>query len=166
MHDLLSRTQFSSKHGWRCAPDFVEAPSQFLEFWCWIPERLKAMSKHYSYLSLACKDAWFASNPAETVQPPETLPDEMIAGLVGTKHINEVIGTLWQLARSVWDIRINNQPSHEALAELSISAVYYGSIKTLTGLDLPEGEGDVGHGYVGTNHYIQAMAAGHYAYLL
>jgi Zn-dependent oligopeptidase len=46
-HGLLSHTQFSRFHGTNVARDFVEAPSQMLENWCWEPKVLKQMSKHY-----------------------------------------------------------------------------------------------------------------------
>ena len=63
-HGLLSKTKFARFHGTRCACssllvirssspsgsvawDFVEAPSQMLENWCWEPKVLKLMSSHY-----------------------------------------------------------------------------------------------------------------------
>lgn len=63
-HGLLSRTKFARFHGTRCARnldyclsftetphsvarDFVEAPSQMLENWCWEPKVLELMSSHY-----------------------------------------------------------------------------------------------------------------------
>ncbi|KAI9465436.1 Metalloprotease [Lactarius psammicola] len=46
-HGLLSRTQFARFHGTSVARDFVEAPSQMLENWCWEPKVLKKMSRHY-----------------------------------------------------------------------------------------------------------------------
>ena len=63
-HGLLSKTKFARFHGTRCAHsslfvirgsspsssvarDFVEAPSQMLENWCWEPKVLKLMSSHY-----------------------------------------------------------------------------------------------------------------------
>ncbi|KAG8887004.1 hypothetical protein FRB98_000687 [Tulasnella sp. 332] len=46
-HGLLSRTEFSRFHGTSVARDFVEAPSQMLENWCWEPQVLKKMSSHF-----------------------------------------------------------------------------------------------------------------------
>ncbi|TFY78788.1 hypothetical protein EWM64_g5226 [Hericium alpestre] len=44
---LLSRTQFPRFHGTSAADDFVEAPSQMLENWCWEPKVLAKISSHY-----------------------------------------------------------------------------------------------------------------------
>lgn len=46
-HGLLSRTKFSRFHGTSVAGDFVEAPSQMLENWCFEPKVLAVMSSHY-----------------------------------------------------------------------------------------------------------------------
>ena len=37
IHDLAGRTKYSRFHGTSVVRDFVEAPSQMLENWCWTP---------------------------------------------------------------------------------------------------------------------------------
>ena len=46
MHVLCSKTKFSRFAGTRVERDFVEAPSQMLENWCYEPEPLARMSGH------------------------------------------------------------------------------------------------------------------------
>jgi Zn-dependent oligopeptidase len=46
-HGLLSKTKYARFHGTSVARDFVEAPSQMLENWCWEPQVLQKMSSHY-----------------------------------------------------------------------------------------------------------------------
>ena len=58
IHDLVSRTTYSRFHGTNTVRDFVEAPSQMLENWCWTPSQLKALSRHYSTLSSEYLEAW------------------------------------------------------------------------------------------------------------
>ena len=47
MHQLCSQTETSKFNGTHVERDFVEAPSQMLENWCWEEETLKMMSGHY-----------------------------------------------------------------------------------------------------------------------
>ena len=58
IHDLVSKTIYSRFHGTSTVRDFVEAPSQMLENWCWTPSQLKALSHHYSSLSPEYEAAW------------------------------------------------------------------------------------------------------------
>ncbi|KAG8837790.1 hypothetical protein FRC18_008052 [Serendipita sp. 400] len=46
-HGLLSRTQYGRFHGTSVARDFVEAPSQMLENWCFEKVVLERVSSHY-----------------------------------------------------------------------------------------------------------------------
>ncbi|KAE8386287.1 hypothetical protein BDV23DRAFT_175547 [Aspergillus alliaceus] len=51
MHDLLGKSMYAIFHGHRTVPDFVETPSQLLEYWCWVPECPQKLSCHYTHLS-------------------------------------------------------------------------------------------------------------------
>jgi Zn-dependent oligopeptidase len=46
-HGLLSHTQYGRFHGTKVARDFVEAPSQMLENWCFEKPVLQRISRHY-----------------------------------------------------------------------------------------------------------------------
>lgn len=47
MHQTLTRAPYGSLAGTSVKRDFVEAPSQMLENWCWQPSILKKLSKHH-----------------------------------------------------------------------------------------------------------------------
>ena len=47
VHNICARADTSRFAGTRVERDFVEAPSQMLEKWCWEEESLKMMSGHY-----------------------------------------------------------------------------------------------------------------------
>lgn len=46
MHEICSNTQLSDFSGFKVEHDFVEAPSQMLEYWCYENKPLKMMSSH------------------------------------------------------------------------------------------------------------------------
>ncbi len=47
LHSLFGSTSMIGFSGTRVKRDFVEMPSQMLEYWMWQPEMLKRVSKHY-----------------------------------------------------------------------------------------------------------------------
>ncbi|KAF8752972.1 Peptidase family M3 [Rhizoctonia solani] len=65
---IHNKTRFGRFHGTSVARDFVEAPSQMLENWCWEPEVLKKMSSHY--------------------EKKEPLSDELIKKLIDSRYVN------------------------------------------------------------------------------
>ena len=146
IHDLVSRTTYSRFHGTNTVRDFVEAPSQMLENWCWTPSQLKALSRHYSSLSPEYEAAWAASASGgkEKEKPEPQLPDEMIANLVRTKHVNDALFNLRQLHFGIFDMAVHEPSSHAAVQDLHLSALYNSLRKAITQIQGPEvlGQGD------------------------
>ena len=99
MHDMCAKTMYSRFHGTNVEYDFVEAPSQMLENWCWEEEILQKLSKHYK------------SN--------ETLPKEMIQSLIKTKNVNTGLLNLRQLFFASLDMRIHSAAYQKDFAPLN-----------------------------------------------
>lgn len=169
MHDLLSRTKYARFHGYRVARDFGEMPSQMLEHWCWIPDVLKTMSRHYSYMSPECHQTWLKENPdAKGVAPPETIPDEMIQSLVRAKNVTQPLEQMRQIALSKFDMKVYGQGSAAETSAVNPSMIYNQSVADLGLVAGPESLGfgyDWGYGHVRTTHFIWSNEAGYYAYL-
>jgi thimet oligopeptidase len=87
MHALCSEGVGNMTHLAKCPRDFVEAPSQMLENWCWQKEVLQRMSKHY-----------------ETGQ---LLPDAMLQSMIRAKHANVAFGSLRQIYLARLDLKIH-----------------------------------------------------------
>lgn len=104
-HGLCSKTKYARFHGTAVARDFVEAPSQMfvslhilerssadlrvdrLENWCWVPELLKKMSKHF--------------------ETKEQIPDAVIKSIVASKSVNQGLFNLRQLFHGRYDMMVN-----------------------------------------------------------
>ncbi|KAL8677971.1 MAG: hypothetical protein Q9186_005637 [Xanthomendoza sp. 1 TL-2023] len=143
IHDLVSRTIYSRFHGTNTVRDFVEAPSQMLENWCWTPSQLKALSCHYSSLSPEYESAWKEHAKGES-KPDAKLSDELIENLIKTKHVNDALFNLRQLHFGIFDMTVHGPKSHEELQGYDIPDLYNRLRKEISGLDGPE---DLGEGY-------------------
>ncbi|KAK8176115.1 thimet oligopeptidase [Phyllosticta citrichinensis] len=172
IHDLVSRTTYSQFHGTNTVRDFVEAPSQMLENWCWTPSQLKSLSKHYSYLSPEYKAA-FEESSKESSQPPETIPDDLINSLISTKHVNDALFNLRQLHFGIFDMTVHTPASHDEIKALPVSETYNQLRKEISKLDGPEELSSKdgkknwtwGHGQATFGHLIGGYDAGYYGYL-
>lgn len=191
IHDLVSKTLYSRFHGTNTVRDFVEAPSQMLENWCWTPSQLKALSHHYSSLSPEYEAAWKEQpeNKVSTTKPDEKLPDDLIENVIKTKHVNDALANLRQLHFGIFDMTVHEPKSHADIKDLKVSSLYNRLRKEIVGIDGPEvlGEGDdwgmypvhplwlylnvlllitsIGHGQATFGHLMGGYDAGYYGYL-
>ncbi|ODH13828.1 hypothetical protein ACO22_06868 [Paracoccidioides brasiliensis] len=167
IHDLVSRTTYSRFHGTNTVRDFVEAPSQMLENWCWTPSQIKSLSTHYSFLSDGYYQAW-KETAGDKPQPAQKIPDELINNLIKTKHVNDALFNLRQLHFGIFDMTVHEPADHAAIENLDISVTYNELRKEISQLDGPEvlGQGnDWGHGQATFGHLIGGYDAGYYGYL-
>lgn len=121
IHNLVSKTNYTWTHGTHVSRDFVEAPSQMLEHWCWVPQVLKELSSHW-----------------ETKKP---ISDDLIANLVKTKNVNGSIFNLRQLVYSTFDMAIHGPESREALEAMDIAKVWNERRADVSGIKGPESAG-------------------------
>ncbi|KAI0097403.1 Metalloprotease [Hypoxylon sp. NC0597] len=148
IHDLAGRTKYSRFHGTSTVRDFVEAPSQMLENWCWTPSQLKALSNHY--------------------KTGEKIPDELIEKQISTKHVNDALFNLRQLHFGIFDMTVHSPETHEELEKLDPSALYNDLRTQIAGLKGPEALGEPstwGNGQATFGHLIGGYDAGYYGYL-
>lgn len=172
IHNLVSRTTYSHFHGIRTVRDFVEAPSQMLEYWCWDPRQLKGLSRHYSSLSPELEVAWRESlSEAEQQQadkPEERIPDVLVERLISTRRVNSALFNLRQLHFGMFDMEVHSPASHEDIKALDITELFNRLRKDISKLDGLEVEGEGwhwGHGQATFGHMVSGYDAGYYGYL-
>ncbi|KAI1168378.1 Metalloprotease [Nemania serpens] len=148
IHDLSGRCRYSRFHGTSTVRDFVEAPSQMLENWCWTSSQLRSLSNHY--------------------KTGEKIPDDLIEKLISTKHVNDALFNLRQLHFGIFDMTVHSPASHEELEKLDASQLYNDLRAQICGLKGPEVLGDKGtwgNGQATFGHLIGGYDAGYYGYL-
>lgn len=90
LHQTLTSSRYTRFSGTRVERDFVEAPSQMLEHWCWQPDMLSSFSRHH-----------------ETGDP---LPKSLISRMIEAKHTSSAIATLRQVYFSRLDLAYHSEP--------------------------------------------------------
>lgn len=163
IHDLVSRTTYSRFHGTNTVRDFVEAPSQMLENWCWTPSQLRALSKHYSTLSPDYLASWKETAGADAKKPEGRIPDDLVEKLIKTKNLNGALFNLRQLHFGIFDMTIHEPKDHESLEEMNISGTYNWLRKDISHIEGPEVLGerdDWGNGPATFGHLMGGYDAG------
>jgi len=89
LHQTLTTSRFTRFSGTRVERDFVEAPSQMLEHWCWQPDMLRSFSRHH-----------------ETGDP---LPTWLINRMIEAKYTSSAIATLRQVYFSRLDLAYHSE---------------------------------------------------------
>lgn len=91
MHQICAQAEYALFAGTHVERDFVEAPSQMLENWCWEKEPLALMSGHY-------KDG-------------SAIPDNLLEKLIASNKANAGIFNLRQILLASFDQTIHTKPS-------------------------------------------------------
>ncbi|ELU36497.1 metallopeptidase MepB [Rhizoctonia solani AG-1 IA] len=138
-HDDVTR--FGRFHGTSVARDFVEAPSQMLENWCWEPEVLKKMSSHY--------------------EKKEPLSDELIKKLIDSRYVNVGLFYLRQIFFGKFDIKVHTQDTQGAKADHDYSTLW-GKLREET--SLVKSGSSATHGQATFAHITGGYDAGYYSY--
>jgi len=113
LHQVLTRSPYGRFAGTNVERDFVEAPSQMLEHWCWEPEGLSAISRH--------------------VARGEPLPPELIERMVRAKHVGSGVATARQIFFALLDIAYHS-PDFDGDSTATLRRLY-----PVTGFRYPEG---------------------------
>jgi len=103
MHQLCSAVTLPRFAGTQVEKDFVEAPSQMLENWCWQPEALLRMSGHY-------------------LDKKKQLPEALVEPLSRSRNANVGILTKRQILYGMFDQALHTRDSADLaslFAELS-----------------------------------------------
>merc|ERR1712137_810677 len=106
-----------------------------LEFWCWQPEILSKLSKHY--------------------KTGESLPDELLQKLLAAKNVNVALFSLRQVYLSVLDMTIHTGPVDDLQALSDKLAKEIALIESPPGCTILRSFG----------HLMNRYAAGYYGYL-
>jgi len=91
MHQICAQAEYALFSGTHVERDFVEAPSQMLENWCWEKEPLSLMSGHY-------KDG-------------SAIPDDLLDKLIASNKANAGFFNLRQILLGSFDQRIHSGSS-------------------------------------------------------
>ncbi|KAF8465345.1 peptidase family M3 [Kalaharituber pfeilii] len=145
IHDLVSVTHYSRFHGTSVVGDFVEAPSQMLENWCWTSSELTSLSSHYA--------------------SGEKIPEELVNTIIRTKHVNDALFNLRQLHFAIFDMRVHDVDSSEEVKSLDPASLYNRLRTEISGLDSPEQDQNFGNGQATFGHLMGGYDSGYYGYL-
>ena len=90
LHMSLAQTDFARFASANTEPDFVEAPSQIMENWCWEASVLGSFARHY-----------------QTGRP---IPEELVNRLAAVKNLNAGLLNLRQIMLGQIDLELHSAP--------------------------------------------------------
>lgn len=127
MHQICAEAEFARFSGTAVERDFVEAPSQMLENWCWEKEALCRMSKHY-------KDG-------------SVIPDDLLDKLILSRKANAGVFNLRQILLGTFDQEIHTSAKADTAAVFSKKSEEILQIPTSEGTNKAAAFGHLAGGY-------------------
>ncbi|KAF8003145.1 hypothetical protein HF325_002390 [Metschnikowia pulcherrima] len=142
LHQLLSQTKHARFQGTFVPKDFVECPSQMLEFWAWSENELKCLLGHY--------------------QTGEPIPKKLVENLIQAKYVNTGLMNLRQLLYSEFDMALHTIESEKQLSDLDIKKLWNRIFDEPKLVSSGETENI---GYATFGHIVWGYESGYYGYL-
>ncbi len=126
IHNLVSKTKYRAMHGTSVSSVFVEAPSQMLENLLSVPEVVKRIGCHYSYVSQDYYDYWLEEAGGGSIKrPPKEMDDEQAQMILkaSASPVNEIWQTLETTRLAKYDLAIHSSQrmTQKAMSQLSCS---------------------------------------------
>ncbi len=137
VHSLLGHPEIASQSSFNVKPDFVEAPSQFLENFCWEYEPLKMLARNY--------------------KTGATLPLELFNKMKQTQHVLGAVYYIRQVYLGVLDFTYENK--YDSIRSGSIMDVSK-KLFAMTQIPFPEGS----H-FICSFTHLNGYGANYYGYL-
>jgi Zn-dependent oligopeptidase len=131
----LTRAETSRFSGTNTERDFVEAPSQIMEHWCWNPDVLGRFARHH--------------------QTGDPIPRELVDKLVAARNLNVGIANLRQIHFGVLDLDLHGPGPDKDLDAILRRAVEISLLPFQEGTFFPANFG----------HLLGGYDAGYYGYL-
>ncbi|KAK6198782.1 oligopeptidase [Scheffersomyces amazonensis] len=142
IHNILSKTIYARFHGTHVERDFVETPSQMLEYWTWDKEQLKFLSSHY--------------------ETGEVISDDLVDQLVKSKNVNNGLFNLRQLHFGLFDMKLHTISTKEELDKLDLTK-YWNEMREE--IAMVSSGGIPTKGYASFGHIAGGYESGYYGYL-
>ncbi|EGW35358.1 oligopeptidase [Spathaspora passalidarum NRRL Y-27907] len=142
IHNIISQTRYARFHGTRVERDFVETPSQMLEYWTWSKDEIKGLSSHY--------------------KTGEPIDDDLVDKLIKTKHVNTGIFNLRQLFFGIFDMQVHTIKDKKDLDELDLFKKWNSLREDIT---LISSDNNPTKGYSSFGHIAGGYESGYYGYL-
>lgn len=141
IHDLVGENHLARFNGPNSVPwDFVEAPSQMLEFWTWNENELSKLSSHY--------------------KTGEKIPRELLQCLTATKHVDGALFALRQLHFGLFDMSVHTNKDVEKMDLLKL----WNELRE--NVSLVENGDTMTSGYNSFGHIMDdSYSAGYYGYM-
>ena len=96
LHQTLTRAETVRFSGTNTERDFVEAPSQIMEHWCWRPEVLARFARHH--------------------RTGEAIPTELVEQLVAARDLNVGVDKLRQIQFGILDMGLHGPRREDEVA--------------------------------------------------
>jgi thimet oligopeptidase len=136
LHQGITTAEFVRFSGTSTARDFVEAPSQIMENWCWDVDVLQRFARHH--------------------RTGEPIPPGLVDRLVAARDLNQGISLLRQCFFGLLDLSLHTTKGDRDLDELTREAY------TVTGLPFPDEPTFFLSSFA---HIMGSYDAGYYGYL-